>query len=158
MRRIVSKLILCSLLSAVCPFYASGQKDPCPYGPNVSNAEMNECYAKAQIHMNKKADEIAARIAENLRTISPKDRELYGPVIVPLLEDAAQKIDASQTHWRVYRDDYCNAIMSSYTTGSGAGTAYEQCLYRTAAARVRQLLDDFSGYAAVKAHPHADLP
>jgi uncharacterized protein YecT (DUF1311 family) len=100
---------------------------------------------KAQILMNKKADEIADRIAKDLRTISPKDRALYSSEIVQMLEDAAQKIDTSQTHWRVYRDDYCNAIMSSYTTGSGAGTAYEQCLYRTAAARVRQLLDDFAG-------------
>jgi len=158
MRRIVSKLILWLLISAVCPFYASGQQNPCPDGPNVSNAEMRECYTKAQIQMNKKADEIAARIAKDLRTISPKERDLYGPVIVPMLEDAAQNIDTSQTHWRAYRDDYCNAIALSYTTGSGAGTAYEQCLYSTAAARVRQLLDDFPDSTAVKAHPHSVLP
>jgi uncharacterized protein YecT (DUF1311 family) len=109
----------------------------------MSNAEMNECYSKAQIRMNKKADEIAARIAKDLRTISPKEKALYGSAIVQMLEDAAQKIDTSQIHWRAYRDDYCNAITLSYTTGSGAGTAYEHCLYSTAAARVRQLLDDF---------------
>jgi len=104
--------------------------------------------------MNKKADEIAVRIADNLRTISPKEKALYGPIIVQLTEDAAQQIDISQTHWRTYRDEYCNAIMLSYTTGSGAGTAYEQCLYNTAKARVHQLLDDFPSSAAVKAQPH----
>jgi uncharacterized protein YecT (DUF1311 family) len=154
MRRIVSQLILWPLLSAVCPFYACGQQYPCPDGPNVSNTEMRECYTKAQAEMNKKADEIAARIAENLRTISPKEKDLYGSVIIQLLDDAAQKIGSSQTHWRAFRDDYCNAIGSSYMTGSGAGTAYEQCLYRTAAARVHQLLDDFPNPAVVRAHPH----
>jgi uncharacterized protein YecT (DUF1311 family) len=141
MRRIV--FILLSLLSAVCPFYASGQQDPCPDGPNVSNVEMRECYRKAQIEMNQRADEIAARFARNLRTISPKEKALYSSEIVQMLEDAAQKVDTSQAQWRAYRDNYCNAIALSYTTGSGAGTAYEHCLYSVAAARVHQLLDDF---------------
>ncbi len=154
MRRIVSKLILWSLLSAVCPFYASGQKDPCPDGPNVSNAEMRGCYTKAQIQMNKKADEIAARIAGRLHTISPKEKARDSPEIVQMLEDAAQKIVSSQTQWRAYRDNYCNAIALSYTTGSGAGTEYEHCLYSTAAARMQQLLGDFPDQAVVRAHPH----
>lgn len=154
MRRIVSKLILWSLLSAVCPFYASGQQDPCPDVSIVSNAEMRECYTKAQIRMNKKADEIAARIAGKLRTISPKEKALYSSGIVQMLKDAAQKIDSSQNHWRAYRDDYCNAILLGYTTGSGAGTAYEHCLYSTAVARVHQLLYDFGDPDAAGAHPH----
>jgi len=155
MRRLVSKLILWSLVSAVCPLYALGQRDPCPsYRSNASNAEINECYTKAQIHMNKKADEIAVRIAENLRTISPKEKALYSSEMIQMLDGAAHKLGTSQTHWRAYRDDYCNTIKLSYTTGSGAGTAYEHCLYSTAAARVRQLLDDFPSSAVVKAHQH----
>ncbi len=154
MRRIVSRLILWSLLSAVCPFYALGQQDPCPDGPNASNAEMRECYTKAQIDMNKKADEIAARIAANLRTISRKEKAHYSSEIVQMFEGAAQKIDSSQTHWRAYRDDYCNAVALSYTSGSGAGTVFERCLYSTAAARVHQLLDDFPNPANVRVHPH----
>jgi uncharacterized protein YecT (DUF1311 family) len=156
MRRIVSKLIFWSLLSSVGAFNASAQRDPCPHSFAVSsNTEMRECYTKAQIDMNKRADEIAARIAKNLHTISPKDKALYGYVIVQSLEDAAQKIGSSQIHWRAYRDDYCNAIGSSYTTGSGAGTAYEQCLYNSATARVHQLLDDFPGQAGTKkVHSH----
>jgi uncharacterized protein YecT (DUF1311 family) len=154
MRRIVSKPILWSLLLALYPLYASGQQYPCPDGPTVSNVEMRECYTKAQALMNKKAEKIAARIAENLRTISPEDKTLDGPVVVKLLKDAAQKIDTSQTHWKAYRDDYCNAITLSYTTGSGAGRAYEECLYRTAVARVHQLLDDFPNAAVVRAHRH----
>ena len=154
MRRIVSNLILWPLLSAVCLLNASGQQDPCPDGPNASNAERRECYTKAQIHMNKKADEIAARIANKLRTISPKEKALYSSEIIQMLKDAAQKIDSSQAQWKAYRDDYCNAIALSYTTGSGAGTAYEHCLYGAAAVRVHQLLDDFGEPGVVRAHPH----
>ena len=154
MRQLVSTLIFWSLLSAVCPFFASGQKNPCPNGPNTSNAEMRLCYTKAEIQMNKRADEIADRFAKYLRTISPKEKALYSPETDQMFEDAAQKIDSSQTHWRAYRDDYCHAIALSYTTGSGAGTAYESCLYTTAAARVHQLLEDYPDAAFVRAHPN----
>jgi len=153
MRQIVYKLIFWSLLSSICPLCASGQRNPCPDLANSSNAAMRECYTKAQIDMNKRADEIAARFAEHLRTISPKERALSSPEIVQMLEDAAQKIDTSQAHWRAYRDDYCHAVALSYTTGSGAGTAYESCLYTTAAARVHQLLEDYPDAAFVKARP-----
>jgi uncharacterized protein YecT (DUF1311 family) len=102
--------------------------------------------------MNKKTDEIAARIAYNLRTISPREKALSSSEIIQMLRDAAQKIDSSQAQWKAYRDDYCDAIALSYTTGSGAGTAYERCLYSTAATRVHQLLDDFPDPVVVKAH------
>jgi uncharacterized protein YecT (DUF1311 family) len=118
----------------------------------MSNAGMRLCYTKAENQMNKRADEVAARFAEKLSTISPKEKALDSPETVKMLEDAAQKIDISQTRWRAYRNDYCNAIALSYTTGSGAGTAYESCLYTTAAARVHQLLEDYPDAAPVKAH------
>jgi len=144
MRRIFFTLVLLALISALCSICAWGQKDdPCPSGPNVSNAEMRVCYTRAQLIMNKRADDLAAVAAANLRDITAKEEVDYGPVVVRLLEDAAKKLDASQLAWRNYRDQYCNAIESSYTTGSGAGSAMEECLYKTAYARVRQLQFDF---------------
>ena len=155
MQRTVSNLILWSVLPAICTLYASGQKnDPCPDGPNVSNAEMRQCYTKAQTMENKKADDLAAHVAANLRGITPKERAFYGPVIVQCLEDAAKQLDASQLAWRTYRDQYCNAVASSYTTGSGAGTAMEECLYTTALARVRQLRLDFPDSSGQKNQAH----
>jgi lysozyme inhibitor LprI len=155
MRRTVSNLILWSLLPAIFPFYASGQKEgPCPDGPNVSNAEMRECYTKAKVMTNMRADDLAARAAANLRGITPNQKALYGPVVVQCLEDAAKQLDASQLAWHTYRDQYCNAIASDYTTGSGAGTAMEECLYTIASARVRQLLLDFPESAGPKKHSH----
>jgi uncharacterized protein YecT (DUF1311 family) len=151
MRRTLVQVMLCVLVSAVGPIYASGQRDPCP---ESSNAEMRECYTQAQSQMNKRADELAARIVEDLRTPSPKDLDFDSPAIVKMLLEAAQKVENSQVRWRAYRDEYCSAIVLSYTTGSGAGTAYEHCMYSTAAARVQELLYDFGDPAKDQAHPH----
>jgi uncharacterized protein YecT (DUF1311 family) len=148
MQKLLFQAVLCALVSVVCPIYANGQRDICP---DSSNVEMRECYTKAQTQMNKRADELAARIAENMRTTSLKDA-LGSAAIVKMLKDAAGEIDASQVRWRAYRDEYCNAIVLSYTTGSGAGTAYESCMYSIAAARVHELLDDFGDPNKVSAH------
>src|SRR5581483_3697533 len=74
------------------------------------------------------------------------------PVIVQLLENAVQKLNESQVTWRSYRDQYCDAVSFSYTTGSGSGTAMEECVYKTALLRVRQLRLDFPDSAAAKGH------
>jgi uncharacterized protein YecT (DUF1311 family) len=103
---------------------------------------MDECYMKAQITMNKRADELVARTIAEIRRISPKEKALYSPEILQSSLDAAQKMNESQVAWRTYRDQYCNSIRS-YVTGSGSGSAMEECLYRTALTRVRQLQRDF---------------
>ena len=142
MRRIVSKLILWSLVSAVCPFYASGQI-PCPVaiGPNVSNVEMRECYTREQARINKEADALAIHIAATLRK-DAKDKD-NGPVVSNLLLKAAHEVMNSQAIWRSYRDQHCQAVMYHYTTGSGAGTAYEECLFDLGTSRVKDLRRDF---------------
>jgi uncharacterized protein YecT (DUF1311 family) len=147
----IYRLTLLGLLAL--PLLCLAQKgDPCPDGPNVSNADMRECYSKAQTTMNKRADDLASRAAANLRGMSPKEKALYGPVVVKASEDAAAKLDQSQVAWRIYRDQYCNAISLSYTTGSGAGTAMEECLFKTALARVEQLRLDFPDSAGRRGH------
>ncbi|HZQ41861.1 MAG TPA: lysozyme inhibitor LprI family protein [Acidobacteriaceae bacterium] len=154
MRRMISSLILISFCGL--PLVCLAQKDsPCPaeIGPTVSNAEIRECYTKAQIAMNKRADELVLRAAASLHE-SPKDKAIDGPVIVQLLENAVQKLNESQVTWRSYRDQYCDAVSFSYTTGSGSGTAMEECLYKTALLRVRQLRLDFPDSAAAKGHLH----
>ncbi|MDR3753085.1 MAG: DUF1311 domain-containing protein [Terracidiphilus sp.] len=151
MRPITPKLILTCICTL--PLLCFGQKDdPCPNGPNVSNAAMRECYWKAQTGMNKVADDLVARATANLRGTSPREKALYGPVILQALENAATKLEDSQLSWRSYRDQYCDAVAASYTTGSGAGTAMEECLYKTALARVRQLQLDFPESADQRGH------
>jgi len=128
------------------------KNNPCPDGPNVSNAEMRECYTKAQTAMNKVADDLVVRVAAGMRATTAKQKEEYGPVILDLIENAAKSLEQSQISWQEYRDQYCNAIRFSYTTGSGSGTAWEECLYSVASARVQQLKKDFPGWADQNAH------
>jgi uncharacterized protein YecT (DUF1311 family) len=153
MRKMISNVVYMCLCFS--PILCLGQNaDPCPDGPNVSNAEMRECYTNAQISMNKMADELAARASAKLRGSTPKEEARYGPVILQALEDAATKLDDSQLSWHAYRDQYCDAVKFSFTTGSGSGTAMEECLYRTALERVRQLRLDFPDPAGRKEHGH----
>jgi uncharacterized protein YecT (DUF1311 family) len=113
--------------------------DPCQN--KRSNAEESQCYAKEQARLNAEADSLAKKIAAEMR----KDAEDpdYGPIIQELMRKAAAAVLQSQTSWRAYRDQYCHSIQFSYTTGSGAGPAYESCMFRIGQQRVRELRRDF---------------
>ena len=102
--------------------------------------------------MNKRADDLVARAAADSRRTTPEEKALYGPVVLELLEKAAKNLEDSQVAWHTFRDQYCNAIGLARTTGSGAGTAMEECLYTTATDRVRQLRVDFPRSADPKRH------
>jgi uncharacterized protein YecT (DUF1311 family) len=143
MQRIVYKSILWSLVSAVCAFCASGQQGPCPNLPNASNVEMRECYTTEQARINKEADALAAHIAATFRKDAKKEAD--GPVVSNALRKAAFEVTNSQATWRMYRDQHCRAVMYSYTTGSGAGRAYEECLFDLGTSRVKDLRRDFAG-------------
>jgi Lysozyme inhibitor LprI len=144
-------LILVCLFAS--PFLCYAQKnDPCVETMTFSNAESRDCYWKEQIAMNKLADDLAAHATTRLRGTSPKQKEIYGPVVLQALEDAARNLEDSQVSWHKFRDQYCDAVKFSYTTGSGAGTAMEECLYTTALARVRQLQRDFPEESHHKEH------
>ena len=146
MRRMLLRLVCLSLLSVTFPPHSLAQnEDPCPGGLNVSNVESRECYTKAQLAMSKRADDLAERAAVEFSEFTPEKRAEYGPVILAVSRLAAKKIKDSQIAWHTFRDQYCNAIALSYTSGSGADTAREQCLYMTASDRVRQLRTDFPG-------------
>lgn len=147
----ISKLIFTAICITAVP--CSAQKfNPCPDGPNVSNVEMRECYTKAQTAMNKAADDLVMRITAGMRATAPKEKEEYGPVILDLIEKGAKTLQHSQVSWREYRDQYCESIRLSYTTGSGAGTAWEECYFTLASARVQQLKKDFPDWAHNKVH------
>jgi hypothetical protein len=70
-------LIFTALCAAAVP--CSAQKNnPCPDGPNVSNAEMRECYTKAQTAMNKVADDLVVRVAAGMRATPQSKRKNMG--------------------------------------------------------------------------------
>lgn len=111
---------------------------------HYSNKEMRDCYAREQQRSNENADTLVGEIASKLRE-SAQDAG-NGPVINVALQDAASKLLESQKMWRMYRDKHCEAVGSSWTTGSGAGTAYEECMFNLAQQRIKALRHDFDAY------------
>jgi len=79
--------------------------------------------------MSKRADDLAASAAAEFSEFTPEKRAEYGPVILGVSRLAAKKIKDSQIAWHTFRDQYCNAIALSYTSGSGADTAMEMPLH-----------------------------
>ena len=120
------------------PLWAKSN-DPCQSA--ISNAAMRECYYREQMRVNAEADSLAAKFAAGLRSDAQNPRN--GPVTNELLERAAAGIAQSQRTWKEYRDQYCMAIEYSWTTGSGAGTANEACLFNLGRQRVRELHSAF---------------
>jgi uncharacterized protein YecT (DUF1311 family) len=102
---------------------------------------MRQCYYREQIRVNAEADSLAARFAAKLRG-DAQNRE-NGQVANDALERAATEIAQAQQTWKDYRDHHCMAVEYSWTTGSGAGTANEACLFNLGRQRVRELHSAF---------------
>jgi len=112
---------------------------------HYSNREMRDCYSREQERANAEAETLANEIVAKLRE-SAQDAT-NGPVVNAALRDAASKLLESQKSWTIYRDEHCHAVGSSWTTGSGAGAAYEACMFNLAQQRVEALRRDFDAYA-----------
>jgi len=119
-------------------------KDPCVDPLHYSNREMRDCYAREQGRANAEADTLVGEIASLLRDAAQDASN--GSVVNGELQDAASKLLESQKSWRTYRDQHCLAVFSSWTTGSGAGTATEVCMFNLAQERIEALRRDFEPY------------
>jgi uncharacterized protein YecT (DUF1311 family) len=126
----------------LCGFFAlasdkGSAKDPCS-NKDYSNSELRQCYTKAQLRVNAEVDERAEEMAADFRH-NAKD-EVYGNgVISEELRKAASEVLQSQRSWKAYRDHLCNAVAHNYTTGSGAGAAYEKCMFELGRSHRREL-------------------
>ena len=116
------------------------ENDPCK--GKQSNADMRECYWKQQLLVNRQADSIAHNIEVRLRR-DGHDVQGQGEIAAGLFLKAASSLARSQSFWKSYRDQHCHAVMYSWTLGSGAGTAYEACMYQMGKTRLQGLKSDF---------------
>jgi len=135
------KLIAFGFLIAVVavPSSVTVERDPCV--DKMSNADLRECYSKEQARVNAEADSLASAIAIRFRRDAQEP--IAGPVVSEALRKAASAVTKSQRIWKGYRDQHCEAVMHSWTTGSGAGAAHESCMFNLGRARVQQLRTDF---------------
>jgi uncharacterized protein YecT (DUF1311 family) len=130
-------LVLCNVRQTT----QGGTRPDDPCGDKNSNREMRECYANEQARVNAQADALVARIASD-QIKAATDPVLKG-VVGDLLKKAASTLTLSQQTCKTYRDQHCEAMAYSWTNGSGAGTAYESCMFQLGKARVGQLRSDF---------------
>jgi uncharacterized protein YecT (DUF1311 family) len=108
-----------------------------------SNAETRQCYAAQQTKVNAESDVLVKQIAADFRS-SAREIDWHGSVAKDELIKAAKTLEQSHQTWKAYRDGHCKAVSHSWTTGSGAGTAYERCMYEIGTSRLRQLRSDFN--------------
>ncbi len=125
------------------PTNAQTNDDPC--AQMKSNIDMRDCYAQEQARNGREADALANTIAADLIKRS-HDRRI-GLAASDLLRKAAAELRLAQTTWKAYRDQHCRAVMYSWTTGSGAGTAYQSCLFNLGNTRLQALRSDFASAA-----------
>jgi uncharacterized protein YecT (DUF1311 family) len=143
MKWIAVGLLLTLAAACVCapvPTCAESKDDPC--GNKKSNVEMHLCYSKEQARVNAEADSVANELAAKFR------RDAHNPVFgsgaSSELRKAASAVAKSQRTWKAYRDQHCDGVMHSWTGGSGAGTAYEGCMFNQGWRRVQELRSDFN--------------
>lgn len=142
----------CTVGSALIPVIllaigAAAQQEDNPCKEKQSNADLRNCYWTEQIRINRRAESLAREIEVRLRK-DAKDTPQEDKIVADLLRKAAKSVARSQNNWRGYRDQHCNAVMHSWTIGSGAGTAYEACMYAIGKARVKELNSDFPNDSA----------
>ena len=136
---LIPTLTLCCCIVANTAQVAPRTDDPCL--GRGSNAEQGRCYAGEQARTNSEADDLVKKITtSNLRVA--KDPEWRG-TNARLIRQSATALKRSQEKWKEFRDQYCNAVQHSWTTGSGAGGAYQACMFELGKARVEQLRSDF---------------
>jgi len=119
---------------------AQSKDDPC--GNEKSNVEMHLCYSKEQARVNAEADWVANEIVAKFRRDA--DNPMLGSGARSELQKAASAVAKSQRMWRAYRDQHCQAVMHSWAGGSGAGTAYESCMFNQGRMRVQELRSEFT--------------
>lgn len=115
---------------------STGEDDPCAH--EQSNSGMRQCYEREQARITSGADSMANDMAAVFRK-QAQDPMWEGGVVAGDLRKAASAMIASQKMWKAYRAQHCNAVAYSYTTGSGAGTAAEKCLFRLGQKRLEEL-------------------
>ena len=137
------KVVVALLTGLGCFGLARAQSnDPC--AKKESNREMRECYTAEQVRANTRVDVLVDEIISGFRK-EAKDSS-NGTVAGDLLRQAESAVMESHKTWKNYRDQHCRAVELSWTTGSGAGTAYEACMFDLARQRIQDLRKDFGAW------------
>ena len=140
MKATIKRVVVALVTALGCSGLACAQSnDPC--AKRESNREMRECYTVEQVRVNARVDVLVDEIVSSLHK-EAKDSS-NGTVADDLLGKAESALMESHKNWKNYRDQHCRAVELSWTTGSGAGTAHEACMFHIARQRIQDLRNDF---------------
>ncbi len=131
--------IVAFTLAIISPMFA----DTNPCERTMSNAERRECYAREKARVNQELDSLVADLTAEFNRDAANFAKEANSTVAECMKKAASKLNQSQKTWKAYREQHCEAIVEYYTTGSGAGTAYEECEYRLAEERMKELKTSF---------------
>jgi len=134
MKTTIIGLSLLALGGFVPSILCARSNDPCE--SRGSNLEMRECYTNEQRRVNAEADSLAKKVAADFRKEAQDPTDGQAAIAI---KKAATAVLRSQIAWRAYRDQHCRTVELSWTTGSGAGTAYEQCMFELGKERLHDL-------------------
>jgi uncharacterized protein YecT (DUF1311 family) len=141
-------IVIAILTLYFCLSESAAQVSPRPDDPCLgrgSNAEEGQCYAREQTRVNAEADDLVRHITA--RYLKDAGAPEWRGVNAKLLKRSAATLTRSQDEWRAYRDRYCRAVEYSWGAGSGAGGAYQACMFEVGKARTEQLRSDFAEQA-----------
>jgi len=142
MRHTLAVLTLCLFGFLQSSSAGVGSTDPCRH--EKSNADEGKCYAREQARVNAAADSLARKFTSQLRKAASDDAAQGDTIEADLLGKTADALANSEENWKAYRDQQCKAVWYSYTTGSGAGTAYQSCMFELGRRRIRELRLSFA--------------
>jgi uncharacterized protein YecT (DUF1311 family) len=133
--------LLLGLFCVLFPTFASGQSSDSCSVDGLANAERRLCYSKALQKLNLEVELTVKDFISQFRAGGTDRRD--SPVAADEYRKAATAMMSAQQLWKKYREQHCQAVAHSYTTGSGAGTAYEACRFRVTQERLAELRNAF---------------
>ncbi len=114
----------------------AAQKSVCP---QESNAEMRQCFALQQLKVSEEVDRRTAQIAASFRSMAADADKDGRHEDAQKLRSVAVLMLQAHTSWKKYREQYCRAVELSWSSGSGAPTAHQQCLFEVGRQRLNEL-------------------
>ena len=134
-------MMISGLLFILSPTFTWSQSSDFCSIDGLANAERRLCYSKALQKLNLEVELTVKDFISQFRAGGADRRD--SPVAADEYRRTATAMMSAQRLWKKYREQHCQAVAHSYTTGSGAGTAYEACRFRVTQERLAELRNAF---------------
>ena len=112
-----------------------------------SSTDIRTCYAAEKKKVDDQLESAVKAIVAELEK-DAKDEVVRNPANAQLLRRTTLKLTKAGETWKLYRNEYCSAVMESFTGALGGRTAYERCAFQLSDQKLLELRKTFSAWAA----------